>query len=103
MIDFTLLLVIVALLVFIAWNELRHEKHIKELEKQNKTVVTVPASSYQVGAAKGRPVQSPIMRTDDNEIMLNEIPFMEIPKDFKIEHEGSPETPTKAVARKGGE
>jgi len=98
MTEIVLLLVIVFLIGFIVWTEMRHEKHIKELEDKIKK--SYPTEVYQP-KSDSKPVSvSPILKQDQNEIMLNEIPFMEIPKDFKIEHEGSPETPAEAVARK---
>jgi hypothetical protein len=88
------------------WKEIKYDKQIAELKKEiKKNVFNFPEVSDQtsVGIKRKKLDSSPnsILRETDKEIQLNEIPFMEIPKDFKIEHEGSSETPAEAVARKG--
>lgn len=97
----TEVIVILALLVFLGYREWRHEKHIKELEE--KIMVSVPGYVHFRKGKKPKEagVNNEIMEVSPNEIMLGDIPHMEIPKDFKIETEGSPETPAEVVARKG--
>lgn len=96
--DLILVFTIVLLMVYLIWEQVRHEKVVNELIKKLKpgitpgSVSTVPTTKVDVNT---------ILKTDENEVMLSDMPFMEIPEDYNIEHEGGPETPTEAVARKG--
>ena len=90
--------IIVALLLFIGYREWRHESHIRDLEE--KLMASTPTILYRPkGENNKKPESSPIMKGEENEMMMGDIPFMEIPKDFKIETEESPTTPLESRAR----
>jgi hypothetical protein len=98
MTEIILLVVIVFLLGFLVWREREHDLHIRELENKIKSPVVQKIIKEPL-VKREKPEENQITNDNPNEIMLGEIPFMEIPKEFKIEYEGSPETPAEARAR----
>lgn len=93
-------IVIIALLVFIAFREWRHELHIRELEEKVMASSLTEYQQFKTGKKKPRLTPNPVTKTEDNEIALGDMPFMTIPEEYNIQVEGSPETPVEERARK---
>ena len=92
--------VIIALLIFIVFREWRHEVHLRDLE--DKVMASNLTEYYQTKKTKNkpRPESNSIVKPDENDIMLGDMAFMDLPKKYNIEVEGSPETPVEQRARK---
>lgn len=92
------IIVILALLGFIIYREIRHDKHIKELEDR---IMSPNLPTYYQSKKIGDKSYEPnnLMARETTEELIGDIPFMEMPKDYRIETEESPTTPSEARAR----
>lgn len=92
-------LITLALIALIIFREYRHEQHVRELEER--LMAGNLTEFHQAQGKKTGEKTNPVMKTEENEVMLLDQSFMEIPKEYKIEVEGDSETPAEAVARGG--
>ena len=93
-------IIIIALLGFIAYQEWGWRKHVKELEE--KIIKANPQLYWLDKNENKRQEVNQIMRNDENEILLGDMPMPEqdmSARDFKIQQEGDSETPMEARAR----
>ena len=103
------IITIVSLLIFIAireWQHIiyikekdkiyqkiddRHQKHIETLEE--KIVKTNPNIYWTEKHEGKRPAVNEMMTSTDNEVMLGDMPFMDLSKGYKIQTEEGSSTP----------